>query len=90
MNDTIPILNPALESDLLIKKIIFYGGKLNQYIINQISKIPIFDQNEAIVVLVVVYMLLFYILIKFGDALKLPLKIGIGVGIIYLMIGFFG
>lgn len=91
MNDTTSILNPALEPDVILKKVIFFGDRINNFLISLISNIPFFEQKQSMALLIIVYMVLLNVVIKLQEKILKPIiKIIIIVLIIYLIIGFFG
>lgn len=90
MNETMPLFNPVLNSETIVFQLIFIGGKLNQFIVNQIAKIGVFDNTQSSILLALIYMLGLFAVIKFQEALKPIIKIIIFVLIIYLIICFFG
>jgi len=91
MTDPTPLLNPALTQDLLIKKIIFFGGYINHFIVSLIGKLNIFDETQSSILVSIIYLLLAYGVIKIGaETMKPIIKIIIVILLAYLLIGFFG
>jgi len=75
----------------LFKKILFYGGVINNWIAEQISKIPLFNQANSDVALAIIYLIIIYILIQLQEnVLKPVIKFAIFALIGYLILGFFG
>lgn len=83
------ILNPSLNTTELLKQIVFFGEKINGFIVNQFNKIIPLTDTQNTLLLYTVYLVGIYAVLTFGEAMKKPVKIGIIALFLLLLIGFF-
>ena len=79
----------SLISAEVIKKILFFGEKINKWIVAQLNKIIPLNDTQNNILLYTVYLVMLLVVIKSSERMKPILKIGIIVLLIMLMVGFF-
>ena len=79
----------SLISAEVIKKILFFGEKINKWIVVQLNKIIPLTDTQNNILLYTIYLVMLLVVIKSTERMKPILKIGIIVLLIMLMVGFF-
>jgi len=79
----------SLISAEVIKKILFFGEKINKWIVAQLNKIIPLNDTQNNILLYTVYLVMLLVVIRSAERMKPILKIGIIVLLIMLMVGFF-
>ena len=83
------IFNPSMDSTTIFKNVIFFGEKVNKWLVSQLNKIiPLTDVQNNIL-LYTIYLIMLLVVIKSAEKMKPALKFVIIGLIIWLVIGFF-
>ena len=86
---TTSIFNPSLDSTIILKNIIFFGEKVNKWIVAQLNKvIPLTDTQNSIL-LYTIYLAMVLVVIKFAENMKKPIRFIIIGLLLFLLVGFF-
>ena len=89
MNQTASIFNPSMDSTTIFKNIIFFGEKINNWLVAQLNNvIPLTDTQNSIL-LYTVYLVMLLFVIRSAEKIKPILKIGIIILLVILIVGFF-
>ena len=89
INQTTSIFNPSMDSTTIFKNVIFFGEKIDRWIVAQLNKIiPLTDiQNN--ILLYTIYLIMLLVVIKSAERMKPALKLIIIGLILFLIVGFF-
>lgn len=89
MNATTSIFNPSIDNTTIFKNIIFFGEKVDKWIVAQLNKlIPLTDTQNNIL-LYTIYLIMLYVVIKSAEKMKPAIKFIIIGLLVFLIIGFF-
>ena len=80
--------NPDKTTEL-IKNIIFWGNKIDNYIVAQFNKILPLNDIQNNILLYTIYLVILFFVIKSAERIKPVIKIGIIALLLFLLIGFF-
>ena len=88
-NVTTSIFNPSMDSTTIFKNAIFFGEKIDRWIVAQLNKIiPLTDiQNN--ILLYTIYLIMLLVVIKSAERMKPALKFIIIGLLLFLLVGFF-
>ena len=85
---TVATKNPDKTAEL-IKNIIFWGNKIDNYIVAQFNKILPLNDIQNNILLYTIYLVILFFVIKSAERIKPVIKIGIIALLLFLLIGFF-
>ena len=89
MNATTSIFNPSMDSATIFKNVIFFGEKINKWIVAQFNKlIPLTDLQNNIL-LYTIYLIMLLVVIKSAERMKPAIKFVIIGLLLFLIVGFF-
>ena len=88
-NQTISIFNPSMDSTAIFKNVIFFGEKIDKWIITQLNKIVPLTETQNNILLYTIYLVMLFIVIKSAERIKQPLKFIIIGLLLFLLVGFF-
>lgn len=89
VNQTISIFNPSMDSTTIFKNMIFFGEKINKWIVAQLNKVFPLNDTQNNILLYTIYLVMLFFVIKSAERMKPVIKIGIITLLIFLLIGFF-
>ena len=79
----------SLISTEVIKKIVFFGEKIDKWVVAQLNKIIPLTDTQNNILLYTIYLIMLYVVIKSAERMKPILKIGIIILLVILIVGFF-
>ena len=88
-NQTISIFNPSMDNTTIFKNVIFFGEKIDKWIITQLNKIVPLTETQNNILLYTIYLVMLFIVIKSAERIKQPLKFIIIGLLLFLLVGFF-
>lgn len=89
VNATTQIFNPSMDSTAILKNIIFFGEKIDKWIVAQLNKIIPLTDTQNNILLYTIYLITLYVVIKSAEKMKPALKFIIIGLILFLLLGFF-
>lgn len=79
----------SLISADVIKNVVFFGEKINKWIVAQLNKVIPLTDTQNNILLYTVYLIMLLVVIKSAERIKTPIKIIIVGLLVFLVIGFF-
>ena len=89
VNSTTSIFNPSMDSTTIFKNAIFFGEKINKWIVAQLDKIVPLTNTQNNILLYTIYLIMLYVVVKAAERMKPAIRFAIIGLIIWLVIGFF-
>lgn len=89
MNATTSIFNPSMDSTTIFKNVIFFGEKIDKWVVTQLNKIIPLTEVQNNILLYTIYLIMLYVVIKSAEKMKPALKFIIIGLILFLLLGFF-
>lgn len=89
MVNQIGIFNPSMSSTTIFKNVVFFGEKVNRWIVEQLNKIIPLTEIQNNILLYTIYLVMLLIVIKSAERMKPALKFIIIGLLLFLLIGFF-
>lgn len=89
VNQTSLIFNPSMDSTTIFKNVIFFGEKIDKWIVAQLNKIIPLTEIQNNILLYTIYLVMLFVVIKSAERMKPALKFIIIGLILFLIVGFF-
>ena len=89
VNATTTIFNPNMDSTTIFKNVLFFGEKINKWVVSQLNKIIPLTDTQNNILLYTIYLVMLYVVIRAAENMKKPLRIVIIGLLLFLLIGFF-